>query len=120
MKLEQTLLKLQQKITTNQDIVQINAPDYDPDIDGLQHPRRHTNTAEVSVQDHFPPSESEILDATESQAEDCTAEESLTLYTTILKSPVGMKVSPQTFKIILQHKIELPQNTVLTQKKYQN
>ena len=60
----------------DQDRVQINAPDYDPDIDGPQQPRRHTNTAVVSVQDHFIPSESEILDATESQAEDHTAEES--------------------------------------------
>ena len=57
-KLEQTVLKLQQKLTTDQDRVQINAPDYNPDIDGPQHPRRHANTAVVSVQDHFNPSES--------------------------------------------------------------
>ena len=50
-KLEQTVLELQQKI---------NAVDYDPNIDGPHHPRRHTNTAVVSVQDHFNPSESEI------------------------------------------------------------
>ena len=76
MKLEQTILKLQQKITMEQDRVQINTPDYDPDIDGLQHPSSHTNTAVVSVQEHFTPSESGILDATESQTEDNTAEES--------------------------------------------
>ena len=105
-KLEQTVLKLQQKITMDQDRVQINAPDHDLDIDGHQHPRRHTNTAVVSVQDHFPLSESEILDAAESQAKDRTAV-NLTLYTTILRSPMGMKISPQNFKIILQHKIEL-------------
>ena len=75
-KLEQNVLELQQKVTTDQDRVQINALDYDPDIDGPQHPRRHANTAVVSVQDHFTPSESEILDVTESQAEDHTAEES--------------------------------------------
>ena len=75
-KLEQTVLQLQQKITMDQDRVQINAPDYDPDIDGPQHPRRHTNTAVVSVQNHFTLSESEILDVTESQAEDHTAEQS--------------------------------------------
>ena len=34
MKLEQTVHQLQQKITTEQDRVQINALDYDPDIDG--------------------------------------------------------------------------------------
>ena len=74
--IKQTVLKLQQKITVDQDRVQINAPDYDLDIGGPQPPRRHTNTAVVSVQDHFTPSESEILDAAESQAEDNTAEES--------------------------------------------
>ena len=47
-----------------------------PDIDGPQPPRSHTNTAVVSVQEHFTPSESEILDATESQAGDNTADES--------------------------------------------
>ena len=74
-KLEQTFLKLQQKLTTDQDRVQINALEYDSDIDGPQHPRRCTNTAVVSVQDHFTLSESEILDVTEPQAEDYTAEE---------------------------------------------
>ena len=48
-KLEQTVLELQQRITTDQDRVQINAPGYDLDIDGPQHPRRHANTAVVSV-----------------------------------------------------------------------
>ena len=76
MKLEQTVLEFQQKITMEQDRVQINALDYDPDIDGPQPPRCHTNTAVVSVQEHFTPSEPEILDATESQAEDDTARES--------------------------------------------
>ena len=37
-KLEQTVLKLQQRITTDQDRVQINALDYDLDIDGPQPP----------------------------------------------------------------------------------
>ena len=75
-KLEQTVLKLQQKITTEQDRVQINALDYDPDTDGPQPPGSHTNTAVVSVWEHFTPSESEILDAAESKTEDNTAEES--------------------------------------------
>ena len=75
-KLEQTVLQLQQKITTQQDRVQTNAPDYDPDINGPHPLRRRTNTAVVSVQDHFTTSESEILDVAESQAEDDTAEES--------------------------------------------
>ena len=52
-KLEQTILQLQQKITTEQDTVQINALDFDLDIDGPHPPRIHTNTAVVSVQEHF-------------------------------------------------------------------
>ena len=75
-KLEQTVLELQQKITMDQDRVQINTPDYDLDIDGPQPPRRPTTAAVVSVQDHFTPSELEILNAAESQAEDDTTEES--------------------------------------------
>ena len=75
-KLEQTVLELQKRITTDHDKVQLNALDYDPDIDGPQPPRRQVNTAVVSVQDHFTPSESEILDVTDSQAEDHTTEES--------------------------------------------
>ena len=52
-KIEQTVLKLQKQITTDYDRVQLNNPDYDLDIDGSQPPRRHVNTAVVSVQDHF-------------------------------------------------------------------
>ena len=64
-KLEQTVLKLQKRITTDHDRVQLNAPDYDPDIDSPQHHRRHVNTAVVSVQDHFTPSDLETLDVAE-------------------------------------------------------
>ena len=38
MKLEQSVSDLQQKITTEQDTVQINAQDFDPDIDGPNPP----------------------------------------------------------------------------------
>ena len=75
-KLEQTVLELPKQITMDHDRVQLNAPDYDPDIDCPQPPRRHVNTAVVSVWDHFTPSESEILDLTELQADGHTAEES--------------------------------------------
>ena len=76
MKLEQTILQLQQKVTMEQDTVQINAQDFYPDIDRPQPPRSHTNTVVVSVQEHFSSPEPEVLDAAESQAEDDTAEES--------------------------------------------
>ena len=76
-KLEQTVFDLQKWITMDHDRVQLNAPDYNLDIDGPQPPRRHVNTAVVSVQDHFAPSESGIFfDVVESQAEDHSAEES--------------------------------------------
>ena len=75
-KLEQTVLELQKQITMDHDRVQLNAPDYNPDIDSPQPPSRHVNTAVVSVQDHFTPLDSEILDFTESQAEDHSMEES--------------------------------------------
>ena len=76
MKLEQTVFELQQKITTEQVRVQINAPDYDPDINGPQSPRQHANTVVVSVQEYLTPSQSEISDAAGPQAEDNTADKS--------------------------------------------
>ena len=76
MKLDQIIHQLQQKIPTEQDTVQINAPDFDLDIDGPHPPNSHTNTAVVSVKEHFTPLEPEVLDPTESQAENNTAGES--------------------------------------------
>ena len=74
----------------------------------------------MSVQDHFTLSESEILDVTESQAEDHTAEESTNqIYHNSEKSH-GYEDFPSDIKLILQHHIKLQQNTMLTQKKYQN
>ena len=77
-KLEQTVLELQKHITTDYDRVQLNALDYDLNIDGPQHRKRHVNTAVVSVQDHLTPSDLEISDVAESQAEDHSTEESST------------------------------------------
>ena len=37
----------------DQDTVQLNAPDFDPDIDGPTTPRAHNNTVIVSVQEHL-------------------------------------------------------------------
>ena len=52
-----------------QDTIQINAPDFDPDIDGPNLPRAHNNTAVVSVQEQLTSPEPEISDATNSQEE---------------------------------------------------
>ena len=75
-KLEQTIIDLQQKITTEQDTVQINAPDFDLDINGPKPPRLHKNTVGVPVQEHLSPTKPEVVDAAEFQAEDDTARES--------------------------------------------
>ena len=47
-------------------------------------------------------------------------ESHLTLSTTVLKSPMGMKISPKTFRIIQWNRTGSPQNTALIQKKYLN
>ena len=93
-KLEQTIIQLQQNITTEPDTVQINAPDFDPDIDGPQPPRGHTNTVVVSVQEHFPSPEPEVLVLQNHKQKMIQQKSHPTLYTTILKSPMGMKISP--------------------------
>ena len=52
-----------------QDTVQINAPKFNPDIDGPNSPRAHNNTAIVSVQEQLASPEPEISDATDFQEE---------------------------------------------------
>ena len=71
-KLEQTILQLQQKITMEQDTVQINALDFDLDIDGPNPPppRTHNNTVVVSVLEYLTSPEPELLDAADLQEED--------------------------------------------------
>ena len=69
-KLEQTILQLQQKITMEQDTIQINAPDFDPDIDGPNSPRTCNNRVVVSVQEYLTSPEPELLDAADLQEED--------------------------------------------------
>ena len=68
-KLEETILQLEQKVTMEQDTIQINAPDFDPDIDGPNPPRTCNNTAIVSVQEHLTSPEPEVSDATDFQEE---------------------------------------------------
>ena len=76
MRLEQTVLELQQKITMEQDRVQIDAPNYDLDTDRLQPPRWHVNTVVVSVQEHLTSSQLDTSDAAEPQTENDTAGQS--------------------------------------------
>ena len=52
-KLENDIQKLMEKVTMEQETVQIDAPDFDPDIDRPDSQRLHHNTAVVSVQELF-------------------------------------------------------------------
>ena len=69
-KLEETILQLEQKFTTEWNTVQINAPEFNSDIDRPNSPRAHNNTAIVSVQEQLTSPEPEISDATDFQEED--------------------------------------------------
>ena len=91
-KLEETILQLEQKITTEQDTIQIIALDNDPDIDGPNPPRTHNNTVVVSVQEHLTSSEPEVSNAANFQEEDTKTY--LMPHTTILRSPMGMTIPP--------------------------
>ena len=68
-KLQETILHLEQKFTMEQDTLQINALDFDPDIDGLNPPRTHNNIVIVSVQEHLTSPEPEVSDAANFQEE---------------------------------------------------
>ena len=68
-KLEEAILQLEQKFTTEQDTIQINSPDFNPDIDGPNPPRAHNNMAVVSVQEQLASPVPEISDATDFQEE---------------------------------------------------
>ena len=69
-KLEEAILRLEQKFTMEHDTIQINALDFNPDIDGPNLQRAHNNMAIVSVQEQLTSPELEISDATNFQEED--------------------------------------------------
>ena len=68
-KLEEAILQLEQKFTMEQDTIQINASEFDLDIDRPNSPRAHNNTAVLSVQDQLAPPKPDISDATDFQEE---------------------------------------------------
>ena len=68
-KLENDIQKLTEKFTTEQDKVQIDSPDFDPNIDGPNPQMAHHNTVVVSVQELFTSPEPESIDATSTQEE---------------------------------------------------
>ena len=68
-KLEDAIHKPNRKLTLEQDTIQINALDFDLDIDGPNIPRAHNNTAVVSVQEQLTSPEQELANATNFQEE---------------------------------------------------
>ena len=85
-KLEETILQLEQKITMEQDTIQINAPDFNADIDKPNPPRTCNNTVVVSVQEHLTSPEPEVSDATNFQEEDTDRDPPNTSYNNSEKS----------------------------------
>ena len=68
-KLENDIQKFMEKFTTEQDTEQIDAPDFDPNIDRPNPQRVHHNTVVVSVQELFTSPEPESIKATSTQEE---------------------------------------------------
>ena len=68
-KLEADIQKLTDKFMTEQDTVQIDAPDFDPDIDRLDTQWVHHTTVVVSIYELFTSPEPESTDATNTQEE---------------------------------------------------
>ena len=68
--MEDNIQRLNQRLNTEQDTGQLNAQEFDLDIDGLAAPRHHSNnTAVVSIQDLLHSPQPEVANATPSQEE---------------------------------------------------
>ena len=65
-----------------QDTVQINAQEFDPDIDEPNSPRAHNNTVVVSIQEQLASPKPDISDATDFQEENTHRDLHLQNYTT--------------------------------------
>ena len=68
-KIEADVQKLTEKFMMEQDIVQIDAPDFDPDIDGPDTQWAHHTTAVVSVHELFTSPEPESINVSNTQEE---------------------------------------------------
>ena len=97
--LENNIQKLTQKFTMEQDTVQIDAPDFDPDIDGLDTQRAHHNTVVVTVHELFTSLEPESIDASNTEEEIWTGT-NLIQDIPIPKIPIGLAISPNKFQTI--------------------
>ena len=68
-KLDANIQKLTEKFTIDRETVQIDIPDFDPDIDGPDTQWMHHNTVAVSVHELFTSPEPESIDASNTQEE---------------------------------------------------
>ena len=96
-KLETDIKKVTEKFMMEQDTTQIDAPDFDPDIDGPDTQSVHHTTAVVSVHELFTSQEPESADA-QTHKKKLQIGTSLTQHIPIQKIPTGLTVSPNKFQ----------------------
>ena len=105
-------------------MVQINASNFDPDIDGPDTQWAHHTTVVVSVHKLFTPPEPESLDATNIREETTDRDQSDTRHP-IQKIPIGLTISPNKFqtihlKIISHNNNRSPQQNTTSLTKFHN
>ena len=114
-KLEANIQKLTKKFTMEQDTVQIDAPDFDPDIDGPNTQWAHRTTVVVFVHEIFTSPEPESVDALNTH-EETTDRDQLDIRHSNSEDPHRSHDSPSKFQtihlqIISHDKNKLPQQT---------
>ena len=82
-----------------QDTVQIDAPDFDPDIDRPDTQHAHHTTAVVSVHELHTSPEPESADASNTQEETTNRDQPYSRHS-IQKIPIGLIISPNKFQTI--------------------
>ena len=93
------------------DTVQINAPEYDPDIDRDNQPNTDNRCVTVSVQGTLNTSqESSIL-----EDDNSTAPDNITTPKTS-KKPIGLMLPPSRYRVFLQHRINHQKSRIIDAK----
>ena len=98
-----------EKFTTEQDTVQIEAPDFDLNIDGPDPQRAHHNTVVVSVQELFTSPEPESINSTSTQEEAADSDQLNTGHSNS-EDPHRLGNSPNKFQTIHQMTVLLDHN----------
>ena len=123
-KLEADTQKLTKKVTMEQDTVQIDAPDFDPDINKPDTKQAHHTTTVVSVDELFTSPEPESTDASNTH-EKTTDRDQLDARHSNSEGPHRPHNVPKKFqtihlKIISQDNNRLPQQTTTFSMKFHN